>query len=123
MPRPPDNTAKGSQNLKTQYDQLYDAVLAGLLRHDPLDINYGGARVEYSPGVAPIVKRLPTCQSAEDVCCVVQEELVKYFGSGAVAPKEEYLQIANDIWQLRSGFSAAKPAGPLPDRGRPGQCA
>jgi hypothetical protein len=97
-------TTNDEGDFKTRQDQLYNAVLSILLRHDPLDINYGDARVEYSPAAALLSRKLRDCHCEEEVCRVVQDELVNSFGSGAAAAREQNYMMAREIWQLRRGI-------------------
>jgi hypothetical protein len=75
-------------------------VLTPLLRHDPVNINYGDGPEVYVPESETIVARLGVCEDAEQVCRVVHEELCGSFGSGAVGSRRRCAQIAREIWEL-----------------------
>ena len=81
----------------------YRAVLAPLMRHDPIHINYGEGPEAYLPDSEAISARLSACGDEADVCRVVHEELCKSFGAGAVGSRENCTQIGREIWQHWQG--------------------
>ena len=79
-------------------EEIFDQVLAIVLRHDPLDINYGNAREEYRPVVRSLLQVLNGCGSKDEACELVQKELTK-----SLKPYEntaDYRSIAVEIWQV-----------------------
>jgi hypothetical protein len=86
------------------------SVLAPLLHHDPVNINYDdndGGEI-YLPEVEAILPRLQTCRDEADVCRVVHEELCKTFGLAAVGPPDSCAQIAREIWDLCESWSVER---------------
>jgi hypothetical protein len=92
------------RKLKAQYGQLFEATSALLFRHDPAGINYETNTDEYESEVGTILPRLKTCQSAEDVQKVIHEEFVRWFDTSSAGPKEHYIKISKEIWQLWRQF-------------------
>ena len=92
------------------YRPSHRIVLTPLLRHDPVNINYGDGPEVYVPESETIVARLGVCEDAEQVCRVVHEELCGSFGSGAVGSRRRCAQIAREIWE-HWDHSGAKPTG------------
>ena len=73
-------------------------VLGVLLRKDPLNVNYGGAREVYAPDADAIVSRLEGCHTEQELCAVVHQQMQRSFGPEAAGPFERYLPIAREIW-------------------------
>jgi hypothetical protein len=86
------------EKVKAMYGKLFDDVAALLFRHDPEDISYGRAST-YELEAGTIIPRLQSCHSPEDVCRVVHEEFCTWF-CGRVRPEDEFMKIANEIWEL-----------------------
>ena len=87
------------------YVELRSALVGLLFRYDPIQISYGTNCEEYAPEAENIVARLGLCYSAEDVCVVVFEELVRSFGTEAVGAIKEYERVAVEVWELWQGFA------------------
>jgi len=85
----------------------YRAVLAPLLRHDPININYGDGPEIYLAESEAILARLSACKNEEDVCRMVHEELCESFGLGAVGSRECCARIAREVWEFWKSFSTA----------------
>ncbi len=73
-------------------------VLSELLRHDPLDINYGGATDIYGPEARAIALRLSTCRSEGEVCTLIYDQLRSSFGVEAAGSRDDYTALAKSIW-------------------------
>ena len=102
MPESPDSSV--SKNPLVDGDALFEVVMGILLRHDPLDINYGNAREEYRPIVRSIMQVLKGCRSEDEACELVQKELSK-----SLRPYEDaadYRSIAAEIWEFLESNSS-----------------
>jgi len=77
--------------LKAEYSWLYDDIESLLFRHDPIGINLETNTDEYDPEVRTILPRLRGCASSDDVCCVVHEEFVRWFGAEIAGARERAL--------------------------------
>ena len=82
------------------YGDLFDRVSAVLLAADPIGINFGVNPDEYDPEVGTILPRLRECRSVRDVQDVVYQEFVRWFDQELAGPPTEYLEPAEQIWQL-----------------------
>jgi hypothetical protein len=100
MPRTREDILKERRQLKAKYGELFDSTAALLFLHDPVGINFEVNPDEYQAEARSILPRLHGCQSADDVCRVVHEEFVRWFGAATAGPPERYTQIASEIWQL-----------------------
>ena len=87
-------------------------VLAPLLRHDPININYDGGGDVYVPEIEAILPRLSWCRDEEDVCRVVHEELCKTFGLAAVGARTACAQMAREIWRLVDDYRSTTDSLP-----------
>lgn len=87
--------------------ELQRFVLAQLLHHDPINLNYGGGAAIYGPDASAITASLRDCRSEADVCLLVYHQLQNSFGDEAAGSSESCLPIARAIW----GF-AQNPATP-----------
>ena len=85
--------------LKANYGALFEATAALLFRWDPIGINYEFNSDEYAPEVGTILLRLRNCQSESDVCRIVFEEFVRWFGTDA-GTQEKYKALATELWGL-----------------------
>lgn len=94
--------------LKETYGALFDEISALLYRHDPIGINQmvdaedRAPENEYDPEAGTIIPRIASVSSPEDVLEVVYEEFERWFGSRTAGPKENYRQVAQDLWKLRN---------------------
>ena len=95
------------RRLKAEYRQLFDEVESLLFRHDPVGINFETNTDEYDPEVGSILPRLRTCSDAKDVCRVVHEEFVWWFGEDVGS--SDYSRIGAEIWELWQRFRSAEP--------------
>lgn len=93
--------------LRAEYRPLYDQLTALLFHLDPVGINHEQNTDEYEPEVGTILPRLGHCQSESDVCRVVHEEFVKWFGEDTAGPQARYVSVAAEIWPLWLGFKMA----------------
>ena len=74
------------QQMKEAYTDLYDDLLAIIFRHDPVGICGETNTDEYDPEVGSILPRLREAHSAADVCGIVHEEFVAWFGGTIAGP-------------------------------------
>ena len=86
--------------LKMAYKEFYESVSEVLFRLDPIEINFKTNDDEYEPEVDTILPRLKSCKTVEDVLDVVFEEFQKWFGEDSAGKKDDYKQVANEIWIL-----------------------
>lgn len=90
------------RRLKAEYGALFASVAALLYRHDPIGINFDldDNADEYEPEAGTILPRLRGCRSSDDVLQVVHEEFVRWFDDGTAGLRQNYTEIASEIWQL-----------------------
>jgi len=100
MTRTREQVLEERGRLRQEYGALFDAVAALLFRSDPVEINFEINPDEYQTGARTILPRLKTCESADDVLSVVHEEFVRWFDVDTAGPRDNYQQIANEIWEL-----------------------
>ena len=87
--------------VKKDYQELYSLVSEILFRHDPVGINFETNDDEYEPEVDTILPRLKECDSVKDVLNAVHQEIIDWFDEDIAGDKENYIEIANEIWNLR----------------------
>ena len=104
------------RRLRAEYAGLFDQVESLLFRHDSVGINFETNTDEYPPEVGTILPRLRSCASAEEVCRVVHEEFVRWFGAETAGSREHYSNISTEIWHLWQRFRGAEP-GASPNGG------
>jgi hypothetical protein len=97
------------RGLRVAYGELYDDAAELLFRHDPIGINFDNNSDEYEPEVGTILPKLRICESATDVLQVVHEEFVRWFGPVTAGPKERYVEISAEIWQLWQSYRLPSP--------------
>ena len=95
-----DEIRAETKRLKDEYGSLFDAIAESLFRHDPIGINFEDNTDEYYPEVRTILPRLKACHCVEDVLTVVHAEFRRWFGTDIAGEKENYRQIAEEIWPL-----------------------
>ena len=98
--RTKDEIGAENRRLRAEYGALFDDVAAILFRHDPIGINFEDNTDEYEPEARTILPRLKTCHSPGDVLTVVHEEFQQWFEPDLAGPRENYSDIANDVWTL-----------------------
>ncbi|MBX7220536.1 MAG: hypothetical protein K1Y36_11365 [Blastocatellia bacterium] len=86
--------------MKERYGLLFEAVTGILFRHDPEGINFEFNTDEYEPEAETILPRLKDCSSPEDVCRVVVEEFVYWFGPGEGKDETTFIAISQEIWEV-----------------------
>jgi hypothetical protein len=99
--------AAAREKVKVAYDKFFDDVAALLFHHDPENISYGRANT-YELEAGTIIPRLQSYHSPEDVCRVVHEEFCIWF-CGRVRPEDEFIKIANEIWELWQKYKRGLP--------------
>ena len=100
MTRTTEEIEAETKRLKAKYGNLFDSVAEILFRRDPVSINFEDNTDEYYPEARTILPRLRACQSVEDVMTVVHEECQRWFDSDTAGERENYGQIAEEIWKL-----------------------
>lgn len=101
MARTREQILENRRRLKNKYGQLFDSVSAILFQADPILIVFENPNInEYDPEAETILPRLQKCQDVEDALCVVYEEFVRWFDADNAGLREQYQQIAKDIWSL-----------------------
>jgi uncharacterized protein (DUF169 family) len=106
MSRTREQIVEERRRLKADYRELFVEVSALLFRHDPVGINFETNEDEYEPEVGTILPRLRSCHSTEEVCRMVHEEFVHWFGAETAGSQEHYAKIASEIWAHWQKFSA-----------------
>jgi endonuclease IV len=89
-----------NKRLKMKYGDLFDKIAEILFRHDPILINFGHNTDEYYPEARTILPKLKNCQTVEDAQAMIHKEFQFWFGSEEAGEKEEYKNIAQEIWNL-----------------------
>ena len=87
-----------TRRLKSEYDELFDAVAEILFRRDPIGINFEENMDECYPEVRTILPRLKFCRSSEDVMTAMHEEFQRWLDLDIAGPRENYAKIANEVW-------------------------
>ena len=101
MTRTREQILEARRRLKAEYGELLDAVSGLLFRADPIGISFDNKNLdEYEPEAGTILPRLKDCTSADDTLRVVHEEFVRWFDADTAGPRDNYQQIANEIWEL-----------------------
>ena len=98
--RKKEEIVAGTRRLKAEYGELFDAVAEILFRHDPIEINFEDNTDEYYPEARTILPRLKSCRSSEDVMTAVHEEFQRWFDLDIAGPRENYANIANEVWAV-----------------------
>ena len=99
--------AAAREKVKAAYGKFFDNIAALLFRHDPEDISYGRAST-YELEAGTIIPRLQSCHSPDGLCRVVHEEFCIWF-CGRVRPEDEFIKIANEIWELWQKYKKGLP--------------
>jgi hypothetical protein len=86
--------------LRQRYGWLYDELIAILVRHDPISINFETNTDEYKPEVRALLERLETCQTIDEVGPVLHEIFVAFFDEKIAGPRSVYDDIARDVWRV-----------------------
>ena len=89
-----------NRRLKAEYGELFDAVAEILFRHDPVGINFEDNTDEYYPETRTILPRLKSCASSQDVVTVIHEEFTQWFDEDTAGPRERYVDIGDEVWNL-----------------------
>ena len=113
MTRTREEIEAETKRLKSEYGSLFDSVAGVLFKHDPIGINFEDNTDEYYPEVRIILPKLRDCHSVEDVLTVVHEEFQRWFDSDTAGARDDYRQIAEEIWDLwqnRKGESSESHA-------------
>jgi hypothetical protein len=101
MPRTGDEIREARRRARETYGELFDAPAALLFRHDPIGIAFDNPNTdEYEPEAGTILPRLSRCGSADDVLGAVHEEFVRWFGTDTAGLREQYAEIASELWQM-----------------------
>lgn len=100
MARTGDEIRENRRRLKARYGKLFDAVATLLFQKDPIGINFEENTDEYESEAETILPRLRTCKGPDDVLEVVYAEFVRWFDADTAGPRERYVEIASEIWQL-----------------------
>ncbi|MCP3975933.1 MAG: hypothetical protein GY720_15740 [bacterium] len=83
--------------------EFADEVSAILFRHDPIGINFEDNTDEYDAEADSIVLRLvsaPAIDSVATVQVVVHQEFVSWFDAQMAGPRERYLGMSREIWEI-----------------------
>ena len=89
----------------------FGEVESVLFRHDPMGIYLESNTDDgYDPEVGTILPRLQGCSGPEDVCRVVHEEFVHWFGADTAGTCEHYSALSAEIWQVWQKFRNAGEA-------------
>jgi hypothetical protein len=108
MTRTRDEILENRRRIRAEYGKLFDAVAALLFEKDPIGINFEENTDEYELEAETILPRLRGCSGPDDVLEVVHAEFVRWFDFDTAGPREHYLEIASEIWQLWRTFTASK---------------
>lgn len=95
------------KRLSAEYQMLFRELAEICFRHDPIGINFEVNFDEYEPEVRTILPRLKTCENSNDAVKVVHEEFQKWFGSDIAGPRESYVSLSEEIWNIWNGRNPA----------------
>lgn len=93
-------SAAEKKRLSDEYQTLFQKLAEVCFRHDPMGINFESNTDEYEPEARTILPRLKACENSDEAVTVVHEEFQKWFGSDIAGPRERYLALAEEIWQI-----------------------
>jgi hypothetical protein len=108
MSRTREEILEERRQLRAEYGSLFDSMAALLFRHDLARVNFEVNTGEYNYETAAILTRLHTCESAQDVQCIVREEFVRFFDADTAGPEERFKDVASEIWQLWQEYLGKK---------------
>ena len=96
-----------NKHLKTSYKALYQEVERILFRHDPIGINFGDNKSEYSFETGLIIPRLSSARGEADVHNIIFEEFIRAFDESAAGRKnnQAYILAAKEIWKAWVNYS------------------
>jgi hypothetical protein len=92
-----EDIARERAELRARFGDAYARLEALLFEEDPIGINYGHNRDEYSPEVRTILPRLETCGTVDEVQHLVHAEFTRWFQPHDAGPLERYRRIAERI--------------------------
>jgi hypothetical protein len=88
------------QALKKKYQVLRKIVDSAIRHDDPMGLlEMGSPSDEYDPEVGSILPRLKEAETEDQLCSIVHEEFLHWFGDPTAGPKEAYRAIAQEIWK------------------------
>jgi hypothetical protein len=98
------HSATKIETLKQEYGSLFTLISEALFKADPAHINFEVNTDEYEPEVGPIIPRLSTAQSAEDVQTILYDELLRSFYTNGVSI-DALPSLAAEVWTLWCEFN------------------
>jgi len=110
MDRTREQRLRERERLRHRYDRLFEATVALLFRHDPVGIVFEHNTDEYAAEAGTILPRLQGLTSQEQVLPIVYEEFLHWFGEAA-GPRERYLPIARELWELWQAYQHDESRG------------
>ena len=105
MPLTREEIRAERRRLRAKYREFFEFTAALFFRHDPVGINFEENADEYEPEVGTVLPRLQDCSSEADVCRVLHEEFVRWFGAGDAGPPARYEPIAVELWPAWRKFT------------------
>src|SRR5687767_3262865 len=102
-------SAAEKKRLSDEYQTLFQEMAEVCFRHDPVGINFEDNTDEYEQEARTILPRLKACKNSDEAVTVVHEEFQKWFGSDIAGPRERYLALAEEIWQVWNERDRKKP--------------
>jgi len=103
-----DAILKRRQELRSEFDSLYDRVSAILFEEDPGGVNFEINPDEYECEVDLILPLLPSCSSVSDVQRVLYDVLLRMFDEETVKNADRLERIAGLIWTEASSVSGVR---------------
>ncbi|WP_139058348.1 hypothetical protein [Shewanella sp. HN-41] len=88
------------EQLKSRYRELWRIVDGAIRKEDPIGLlELGAPPDEYAPEVGTILPRLKSASSESELCSIIHQEFLHWFGEPTAGPETVYESIAKDIWQ------------------------
>ena len=86
--------------MSTAGGDLYAAVEAAFVQHDPLGLVSDDPDVEdeYGPEITTVLERLPRAHDEDDARRIIHAVLAEWFEGVDIGPEERYRELAAHVW-------------------------
>ncbi len=85
--------------MKKKNRALHIDISAIILKYDPMHIGTAVESDEYDLEAATILSRIKEVHSKDELADIVYEEFQSWYGKDAVGEKEQYVKMADEIWE------------------------
>jgi len=86
-----------------RFGQIYLDLVSILWEHDPIGLNCSSHNDEYAPEACTIIPRLKEAASESELCKIVHQEFIKWFGTTA-GSETKYIKIAHELWVVHQSL-------------------